>query len=248
VNEDDVVATVIDGLERLGIEYMLVGTRASDTWGGPRGSCDADLVIRAGKDDSPRIFGAFESGFALESDAPTESLEAGRTFNLIPKSGVFKVDLIPFRKTDFAREEFSRRRRVTALGRSVSMASPDDALLFNLAWHRMGNRVSGMRMEDARDIYVLQGTSLDQNYLDRWAAGLGVTAMGTPLCAAAEQPEFFGAHTLREALRYRLKIRSVSARGVGFDIDGSSISHPAARTVRPRTRSPVRIHRSDRVP
>lgn len=171
---DDVVATVLDRLEQLGIEHMLVGSYASNAYGRPRGSFDADIVVQAGPGDAPRLFDAFSADFVVDLDVMTRDLKAGMMFNLIPKSGVFKVDLIPLRKSDFAIEEFRRRRRVQALGRSIWMASPEDTLLAKLAWYRKGGEVSERQIEDARDVYAVQKGTLDEGYLDRWADALEV--------------------------------------------------------------------------
>ncbi len=176
MNEDDIVATVIDRLERLGIEYMLVGSYASNAYGRPRGSYDADIVAQMAATDARRLYEAFSGDFLVDLEALERDLAAGAMFNLIPRSGVFKVDLIPVRRTDFAREEFARRRRVAALGRQVSMASPEDTILFKLAWYRKGGEVSARQVEDARDVYAVQRGTLDESYLDRWADALGVRA------------------------------------------------------------------------
>ncbi|NUN48147.1 MAG: hypothetical protein HUU15_04870 [Candidatus Brocadiae bacterium] len=174
MNGDDVVRRVIDGLDRIGVDYMVVGSYASNAWGRPRGSYDADLVVRTSEADTRRIREEFQDEFALEPEALARDLAAGRMFNLIPRSGYFKVDLIPLRDTEFAREEFSRRRRVSALGREVFMASPEDTILSKLDWYRKGNQVSARQVEDARDIYTLQRSALNEAYLDEWAHKLGI--------------------------------------------------------------------------
>ncbi|MBI2931488.1 MAG: hypothetical protein HYY16_07535 [Planctomycetes bacterium] len=174
MNEDDVVAAVLDRLERLDIQHMLVGSYASNVYGRPRGSFDADVVVNILPSDVPRLVRAFESDFVLDEEALARDVAAGRMFNLIPMSGLFKVDIIPVRNTDFAKMEFSRRRRIRALGRTVWIASPEDTILSKLAWFRMGGEVSARQVEDARDVYALQMGTLDESYIDHWADALGV--------------------------------------------------------------------------
>jgi hypothetical protein len=95
-------------------------------------------------------------------------------FNLLPHSGIFKVDIIPLRADPHATMEFSRRRRIHALGLDLWVASPEDTLLYKLAWYRRGDEVSGRQVEDAADIYRSQAADLDQAYLDRWADHLQI--------------------------------------------------------------------------
>lgn len=174
MNEDDVVVTVLDRLDALQIEYMLVGSYASNAYGRPRGSYDADIVVNAVASDARRLFEAFEPDFGIDQESLSRDLAAGRMFNLIPYSGMFKVDLIPVRNTEFARTEFARRRRIRTLGREVWVATPEDTILSKLNWFRQGGDVSARQLEDARDVYAAQRSTLDEEYLDRWAGNLGV--------------------------------------------------------------------------
>ena len=174
MNEDDVISVVLDRLESLGIEYMLVGSYASNTYGRPRSSFDADIVVRIPPDAIDRFLRAFEPDFVVEPEAFRASICARTMLNLIPKNGIFKVDMIPVRPTPFAEGEFARRRQLKAIGRTVWMASPEDVVLFKLEWYRRGNSVSARQLEDARDVYALQKGALDEAYLDHWAGELGV--------------------------------------------------------------------------
>lgn len=174
MKEDDVILDVIRRLEALGLEHMLVGSYASNAWGRPRSSFDADIVVRISPDDAGRFHDAFADDYLVSIESLRRDLDAGAMFNLIPQSGVFKVDIIPVRKTPHAREEFGRRRRIRVLGRDLWVASPEDTILSKLVWHRKGGEVSGRQMEDARDVWATQREVLDRAYMDRWAAELGV--------------------------------------------------------------------------
>jgi hypothetical protein len=174
VSEDSVVVDVVGRLETLGLPYMIVGSYASNVWGRPRSSFDADIVVRIGASDAPRFIQTFSDGYVIEPEALRRDLESGTMFNLIPKRGIFKVDIIPVRKSAYAATEFERRRQVQALGRTLWMASPEDTVLFKLSWYRQGDEVSGRQLEDARDVLSAQGAGIDRAYLSRWADQLGV--------------------------------------------------------------------------
>jgi hypothetical protein len=175
VSEDSVVADVVARLESLGLEYMIVGSYASNVWGRPRASYDADIVLRITPGDADRFAKAFSDGYVVDRRALRDDLERGSMFNLIPKSGIFKVDLIPVRRTAYAESEFSRRRQVRALGHSLWVASPEDTVLFKLSRFRQGDEVSGRQLEDARDVLSAQGDLIDVAYLEAWASTLGVS-------------------------------------------------------------------------
>lgn len=168
MSEDEVVLSVLHRLEALGIDYMLVGSYASNFYGRPRSSFDADIVFRVAPRDVERFVSSFGTDFAAVPEILKRDLEQGSAFNLIPSTGLFKVDMVPVRKTFFA-EEFGRRRRVKALGTTVWMASPEDVILSKLNWYRQGREVSERQLEDARDVYAAQTGSLDDAYLNRWS-------------------------------------------------------------------------------
>jgi hypothetical protein len=82
------------------------------------------------------------------------------------------VDFIVRKDIPYRREEFSRRRRAEIGGHSVWIVSPEDLILSKLAWAKTSR--SEMQLRDVRQLLV-SGPSVDQEYLDRWAAELTVT-------------------------------------------------------------------------
>ena len=53
--QDNVFSTVLDALNTLGIPYMIVGSYASNYWGRPRMTHDADLVVELSIDQVPGL-------------------------------------------------------------------------------------------------------------------------------------------------------------------------------------------------
>lgn len=174
MSEDAVLLTVVERLEGAGVPYMVVGSYASNAYGRPRSSFDADVVVDLDRAQVDAFVRAFAPDFVIDAAAVRRDVEAGRMFNLIPRSGIFKVGLIPLRRTAFAREEFGRRRRLRVFGRDLWLPSPEDVILSKLAWHRRGGEVSERQIEDARDVYRTQQDALDRAYLERWAGELGI--------------------------------------------------------------------------
>src|SRR5436190_23416736 len=65
VNEDDVISTVLERLESLGIPYMVVGSYASNAYGRPRGSFDADVVVGIAANRVQPLLDAFKADFVV---------------------------------------------------------------------------------------------------------------------------------------------------------------------------------------
>lgn len=172
--EDEITCRVVDGLERLGIAYMLVGSYASNVFGRPRDSHDADIVADIREEHVPAVAAEFSRDFVVNADSIRECVRLREMFNLIPQSGVFKVDIIPLRDRPFDQEEFRRRVAIEAWGRRIFFARPEDVVLSKLRWYRKGGEASARQLEDARDVLAAQRDHIDAAYLRRWAKDLGV--------------------------------------------------------------------------
>ena len=59
--------------------------------------------------------------------------------------------------------------------RSFFVASPEGTILNKLEWYRMGGEVSDRQWNDILGVLKVQGTDLDMQYLQKWAANLDVT-------------------------------------------------------------------------
>jgi hypothetical protein len=59
--------------------------------------------------------------------------------------------------------------------RTYQLDTPEDTVLHKLEWYRAGGDVSDRQWADIVGVLTVQGDALDREYLDRWAAVLGVT-------------------------------------------------------------------------
>lgn len=73
MTQEEVVAGVIDALERVGIIYMVAGSFASNFHGVPRMTQDADLVIEVDEPGVIRLVRELEPEFYVSEEAATIS-------------------------------------------------------------------------------------------------------------------------------------------------------------------------------
>ena len=171
--EGEVLRQVVRLLSDLGIPYMLTGSLASSVYGRPRTTFDANVVI----DPSPGaleglVDGLQKAGFYVDPGVARDALLMRRQFNAIAPRTAFKVDLIVRKDRPFSVEEFRRRRPARVGNADVSLATPEDTILSKLEWAKKGG--SERQLDDAAGIVAVQGAALDRDYIDRWAALLGV--------------------------------------------------------------------------
>jgi hypothetical protein len=153
VNQQRFFAAVLSALEGCGIPYMVAGSVASILCGEPRLTNDMDVVVELEARHVDNLLAQFAGeNFHLPSaEFIREVIARGGAFNIIHPASASKVDLIVRKRTDFAVQEFARRRRLPFTDQQdASVATPEDVILaFRRLWNRdsdswvtMGARIS----------------------------------------------------------------------------------------------------------
>lgn len=171
MNTESVLGTVFETLDHLQIPWMLVGSFASNFYGEPRSTHDADLVIEVARDSAKRIATTLGADFIVSDESPAAR---PAQFNAIHASSGFKVDFWPLRDDPFDRTAFARRRVVTLFGHRVPLPTAEDLILQKLRWDRESQ--SDQQRRDVVAILRAQGENLDWHQLRRWADTLGLTS------------------------------------------------------------------------
>jgi hypothetical protein len=80
----------------------------------------------------------------------------------------FHVELFLLGDDEYDQERFSRRRRVSILGREVYIPTAEDVIVTKLRWSQHGHRIKDR--DDVRNVLAIQSEKLDWNYLERWSS------------------------------------------------------------------------------
>jgi len=175
MSQQALLTQIVKALDGAGIPYMLTGSLVSSLQGEPRSTHDIDLVIDIGTADVERLTAALSApGVYLDESAAGEATRTRSMFNLIDASSGDKADFWLLTDDPFDRQRFARRVSVPVLGLEVSVSAPEDTILMKLRWSARAG-ASEKQLNDALRVYELQAGSLDEGYLDRWAARLDVS-------------------------------------------------------------------------
>jgi len=166
---------VLRALDRLEIPYMIGGSVGAMLYGEPRMTNDMDVVIEL----PLRKISPLADEFSTEEFyfPPTEAVENDvkrrGQFNIIHVESGSKVDMIIKKATEFAQEEFARKRPVT-FSRTFEAfsASPEDIIISKLTYYDEGE--SEKHLEDIRGMLRVSGEAIDRTYIERWARTLGL--------------------------------------------------------------------------
>lgn len=177
---------VLQTLERLQASYVIIGAFAGTSYGVTRVTFDVDIVVGLSEAHIQALAASFPPPrFYADPDQMRDSIRLGIMFNIIDTSEARKVDLIPLTMKpgyDFALQRRTRREIFFTPEKSFEawFARPEDVIVGKLmAWQEGG---SYKHETDIRDILVAiklgddpeLSTSFDYNYVDRWAAKLGL--------------------------------------------------------------------------
>jgi hypothetical protein len=171
VTELDVLKLVSERLTAIQIQFMLTGSFALAFYATPRMTRDLDLVVGLGGRDVPRVIEAFSDEFYLDPDDAHAAVESLRMFNLMHLQSGIKVDFIVRKDSEYRKIEFDRRRAVRFAGIDTWIVSREDLILSKLLW----SQAFSSEMQ-RRDVAALIDTSLDREYLRKWAGSLGVSS------------------------------------------------------------------------
>lgn len=171
----DELVVVLSALEQAGISYCLTGSLASTTWGRPRATYDADVLVALKQRDVAPLLAAFPApAWYLDQEAVVATIRDGGEFNAIHAATGSKVDFWQSARRPVDLVRLQRRRRATLAGVACWLLSPEDTILAKLEWLQAS--ASDRQRADVAGIVALQGDALDRDYLRSWADQLGVRA------------------------------------------------------------------------
>ena len=172
MEQSDLLRTVVEVLEELGLPYLVTGSTATIFYGEPRFTADIDVVVHLPESRIPELVNAF-AGDALHLDEESirQAVSRRSQFNIIHPASGLKVDVVIPEGGAFDRSRFARARRVRPVeDYEASFASPEDVILKKLSSYREGG--SEKHLRDIASVVKISGGELDWGYLERWAEEL----------------------------------------------------------------------------
>lgn len=178
-NVPDILAAItpiVEALEELGVPYHIGGSVASSLYGLPRLTIDVDLVADLRMGHVRPLVKRLQAPYYIDEDMVRDAINRRSSFNIIHQDTILKVDVFIPKTRLFDQEELRRVQSKVLEGsdRTFFVASPEGTILNKLEWYRMGGEVSDRQWNDILGVLKVQGTHLDMNYLQKWAANLNV--------------------------------------------------------------------------
>jgi hypothetical protein len=178
---------VVEVLDEAGVSYTLTGSLASAFYAVPRATHGIDVVIEAQEEGINRLVqGLLAAGWYADRDAAVEAWRGQSQFNAIEPDAGWKADFIVRRDRAYSREEFNRRKRISLLGVELAVSSLEDVLIAKLEWSRLGD--SALQRRDVVQLSERTWPRVDQEYVEKWVAELGLEAEWRTALSQAKLP------------------------------------------------------------
>lgn len=171
---------VIEALDRLGIPYLIGGSHASSARSFDyRDTQDVDIVAAIAVTQANAVAVELGKDWYADADQIRDATMRGRSFILIHIPSAEKFDVFP------ARGEFETAQLQRATPEPLEFAgepvisrgaTAEDILLAKLRWYKHGGETSERQWRDIEGI-VAANPSMEMDYLNRWAASLGVAEL-----------------------------------------------------------------------
>jgi hypothetical protein len=164
---DEAVVAIVRALDALAIPYMLSGSLATNVYGVPRATDDADFVVElpAGCriDD---LTAHLPDGIRLEPQSRFETVTASTMRVFALRDSSFRLELFLLTDDAYDRERFSRRYRLETPFGAVWVPTVEDVVVNKLLWVSRAGRPKDR--DDCRNVIAVQGPGIDWSYVARW--------------------------------------------------------------------------------
>ena len=164
MTNDEVVVLVIATLESLNIDYLLVGALASNAWGIPRTTVDADVVVVTGSAGILALAERLGTDFRLERQISFEMITHSKRNVLWYVPNLYEIELFRFTNDPHHQQRLARRvyQSVPGLGRAMWLPTPEDVVIQKLRWGRDKD------LDDISNVLAVSAKLLDWDYLRHW--------------------------------------------------------------------------------
>jgi hypothetical protein len=162
----ETIRYVIDCIEGCGIQYVLVGSLASNTYGIVRSTKDADFVVQTKPSQLSELVKALGERFELEPQVQFETVTGNLKSLLRERDTQFEIELFQLSNDPHDQARFSRRKRIKVFDRDTWVLSVEDVLVTKLNWLHIAKRIKDQI--DIESVIAVQGSAIDWPYVENW--------------------------------------------------------------------------------
>lgn len=166
MSAETVVRRVLDALDAEGMAYAIVGSFASNIYGVPRATQDADIVVEAGPGQIGQVVKRLGLDFEREPQLQFETVTGTTKTVLRHRPSDFTIEVFNLSDDPHDQSRFARRRLLQIYGGHAWVLTPEDVLVTKLNWLHRSNRKKDLA--DIQNVMLVQFNALDWHYVETW--------------------------------------------------------------------------------
>ncbi len=137
---NDALLLVIEALDAMGLDYVVVGSYASNSYGVERATRDADLVVEFADASPAELFRRLRPAIRFDPQMSFETVTMTRRFVASVEGTPFEIELFQLGDDPHDQERFRRRRGIETEGRRMYILTAEDVIVTKLRWARPKDR------------------------------------------------------------------------------------------------------------
>ena len=165
MSPNQIMAKVVDALDRCNVPYMVVGSFSSNMYGVERATLDADLVLQL-HPPIEKLIQELGPDFSVDRQSGFETVTMTQRLIASHRNPLFKIELFFLSDDPHDIQRFERRILGTIGDRNLFVASAEDVVITKLRWSKQGRRAKDI--DDVRNVLAVQHGKLDMDYVRQW--------------------------------------------------------------------------------
>jgi len=166
MTSDAAVQAVLDGLNAVGIPFMVVGSFSSNIYGLARSTQDVDIVVQLQSGQIQQLANVLAVELQLDPQPRFETVTMTTYFVLHTREGKFRIELFVLSDDPHDETRFARRVQGMVAGRPVWVPTAEDVIITKVRWYGTDRR--NKDWDDVRNVIAVQQNRLDWDYIHRW--------------------------------------------------------------------------------
>jgi hypothetical protein len=177
----EALGPVVEGLQELGVSYVITGSVAALAYGMYRSTADVDILADLRPEHVEPLVARLADTYYIDADMLYDAIQHRSSCNLIHLESMLKIDLFIPGDEQFETLTFQRARVEeynTPKGEyGFRFTSPEDLILRKLEWYRHTGLTSERQWGDILGVLKVQAPVLDFDYMRGWAQRLGLSPL-----------------------------------------------------------------------
>jgi hypothetical protein len=167
MTSDAAVVAMIGVLESLQIPYMISGSLATNLYGVPRASEDADIVLQIeGSGRLRDIAAQLPAELYLSPQATFETVTASQKYECRLRGSTFRIELFLLTADPYDQNRFARRYYIQTSYGAIWVPTVEDVVVNKLWWAHVARRAKDT--EDVRNVVGVQQHNINWTYVNHW--------------------------------------------------------------------------------